>query len=114
MTLRIPRPGWEHVRNLLRKSWPPQISQRSSGGSEKVWTVSNRFWHDVHTYSYVGTEGLLREVRRQQQRQYDRVPAPAAPKVGAGGGASRDRPSCNRAPYWGRIGKVRGATLRRI
>src|SRR2546428_13434712 len=36
MTLRIPRPGWEHVRNLLRKSWPPQISLREDGDATEI------------------------------------------------------------------------------
>src|SRR3989442_1212113 len=36
MTLRIPRPGWEHVRYLLRKSWPPQISLREDGDATEI------------------------------------------------------------------------------
>src|SRR5437879_11713672 len=71
--------GWK-----TRRSWPPQISQRSNGGSEKLWTVSKWLPQEAQTYSYVGTTLLSgrcgRIVRRQYPHQYDREPVSAAPR----------------------------------
>src|SRR5438105_276744 len=70
--------GWK-----TRRSWPPQISQRSNGGSEKLWTVSKWLPQEAQTYSYVGTTLLSgrdgRMVRRQYAHQYDREPVSAVP-----------------------------------